>query len=284
MEEIMIIKYNEDLGRYTTIKIGGIANNFYIPESRDELIKLIETYPNIKLLGGGSNILINDKQTYEHLIYLNSFENIIENRDGIFYVGASVRNQKLINEVNKQGYGGLEYLYSVPGFIGGAIVMNAGRGINFNKSISDYILKVNVFVDGVIKTFTKDECDFSYRHSVFKDLNCVVLGAYLKLDKMSIEKSEKLKKERIKLCKNSQDSSKPNFGTFFCESNRRIMKLMSLFSVGKKNGCHFSKKTVNWIVNEGQGTYEQVIQLIKIVKILHKVFHKECKVEVEIWD
>lgn len=214
----MIIKSNEKLAKYTTIKIGGIAKKMFIPESKEELIDIVEKIKNIKILGAGSNLLINDKKDYENVVYLKSFATEINYADGMFYVGASVSNQALINEINKRGFGGIEYLYSVPGFVGGAIVMNAGRGKNYNQSISDYIVKVDVLVDGVVKTFLKDECEFTYRHSIFKKSNYIVLGAYFIFNDMKQEVSKELKRERLELCRKVQDASKPNFGTFFCKN------------------------------------------------------------------
>ena len=68
----MIIKNNEDLRKHTTVRIGGTAKNYYVPESLEELTGLLqklrgETY---RILGCGSNLLINDTREYEHVISL----------------------------------------------------------------------------------------------------------------------------------------------------------------------------------------------------------------------
>lgn len=280
----MEIKEYEDLSKYTTIKIGGIAKHFYIPESVYELQYIVKKLDKYWILGGGSNLLINDQDEFDNVIYLKKMNNDIQMNGDCFYVGASVSNQKLINYINEKGYGGIEYLYSVPGLIGGAVVMNAGRGKKFNKSISDYLVKVEVLIDGEVIYLTKEQCKFSYRNSIFKNNSkYIIIGAYFIFDKQSIDISNQLKKERMDLCKKVQDVSKPNFGTFCCESNYRIMKILSTLTVGYKSGCHFSKKTVNWILNEGNGNYLQIKNLIKITKIFHKLLNKNCEVEVIVW-
>lgn len=283
----MKVLHNESLKEYTTIRIGGIAKNFYIPESRNELISLLKILKDKKyyILGGGSNLLINDKKVFENVISVKSFDKSIKSLGyGIYYVGASVRIQKLIDTINSHGYGGIEYLYSVPGLVGGAIAMNAGRGKKYKSSISDYIIDVHAYIDGDIKILNKEECCFDYRNSIFKNKNYVILGSTFKFEQIDIEESTKRRFERLKLVKNKQDRSKYNFGTVFMQGDPRIMLLMKRIHPGYKNGVAFSRKTSNWLINYGEGTYEQAIKLIRRVQLLHKILGKKAIPEVIIWE
>jgi UDP-N-acetylmuramate dehydrogenase len=102
------------------------------------------------------------------VVDLRSFDSSIEKlKNGQFKVGASTRLQKLINTINEHGYGGIEYLYSVPGLVGGAVVMNASRGREYQKFISDYIVSVVVIHNNELITISKDNCHFGYRDSIF---------------------------------------------------------------------------------------------------------------------
>lgn len=283
----MKVLHNESLKEYTTIRIGGIAKNFYIPESRNELISLLKILKDKKyyILGGGSNLLINDKKVFENVISVKSFDKSIKSLGyGIYYVGASVRIQKLIDTINSHGYGGIEYLYSVPGLVGGTIAMNAGRGKKYKSSISDYIIDVHAYIDGDIKILNKEECCFDYRNSIFKNKNYVILGSTFKFEQIDIEESTKRRFERLKLVKNKQDRSKYNFGTVFMQGDPRIMLLMKRIHPGYKNGVAFSRKTSNWLINYGEGTYEQAIKLIRRVQLLHKILGKKAIPEVIIWE
>ena len=201
--------------------------------------------------------------------------------NGKFRVGASVRLQKLINTVNEYEYGGIEYLYSVPGLVGGAVTMNAGRGKQFNQCISDYIVSVDVVENGNVRTLKKEECGFEYRSSVFKKSEMIVISVEFDFQKLSKGESERLKKQRIELCKNYQDNSHPNFGSVFVENNVNIMKIAKILKIGKK--VHFSSKTLNWILNEG-GTYQDAIDTIQKVEKIHKFFSKKCIREFVTWD
>ena len=281
----MILKENEELKQYTTFKMGGIAKKFYIPESEEELVSLVRTLDNYKILGGGSNLLINNNGVFPNVIYTKDFnKEIINKGNGIYYFGSSVRLQKIINKINQDGYGGIEYLYSVPGMLGGAIYMNAGRGKQFNMQLTDYLIDVDVLVDGKVKKFTKEECKFDYRKSIFQDNNYVILGANFKFKEVDFNESKKLKKERIELCKNVQDNSSFNFGSVFCICNYKIMKMVSKLSSKNKKGIHFSNKTNNWLCNDGSGEFKQAIKLINRVKKIHKLFNKKIELEVRVWE
>ena len=284
----MKILYNESLKKYTTVRIGGTASKLYIPQTEEELTKLLDSIDSKEyyIIGGGSNLLINDEKIFENVISMKAFNKSIENKgEGVYYIGASNKLQKIINKINEDGFGGIEYLYSVPGLIGGAVAMNAGRGKPHGVSISDYILDVTVYINGEIKTIKKEQCRFDYRNSIFRENpNYIILGCTFKFEYKSKEESEQLKNARIQLCKDVQDKSGYNFGSVFKINDWKVMWLVRKISISNKNGIHFSKKTPNWIINKGEGTFRQATKLIKRVEIMHKMIGKEAIPEVIIWE
>ena len=283
MGEYMRVLNDIELKSYTTFKMGGICKTLYIPTTQHELIELASTRLHPLLIGGGSNLLINDKRIFDEVISLREFDTSIKHLgNGEFVVGASVRLQKLIKFINDLGFGGIEYLYSVPALIGGAIYMNAGRGRAHGKCISDYVLDVKVLHDGKVKYLTRDECDFSYRHSVFQTGEYVILSARFKFDAGDSRDFEAAIRERLDHCKIQQDASKPNFGTVFCHSDSRVMRLVYRLDLRKQKGVYFSHKTRNWLINEG-GTFSQAIFRLNLVKALHRLIARPCKTEVVIW-
>lgn len=284
----MIVKENEPLSEYTTFRMGGNAKKLYFPETVQELCDLVKSDKNILnyVIGGGSNLLINDQKEYSRVLCLKSFNRKMDTlRDGHYYVGASVHLQKLIKTINANGFGGIEYLFSVPGLVGGAIYMNAGRGKKYNMSISDYLLEVDVLRQGKFYTIDKKNCGFSYRTSIFQNMpDCIIVGARFRFPKISEEESAVKIQERINLCKKNQDMSAPNFGTVFCESNKYIMTLVKKFHPGYENGCSYSSKTANWMLRGEKGTYEQAIRLLNKVKRWHSLLGQECRTEIRIWN
>lgn len=283
----MKILNNVSLKKYTTIKIGGIAEKFYIPENEKELIDLMATIKEEKkvfcLLGNGSNLLINDEKEFENVILLKEFNENLRVESNYVYCGASVSIQGLINFINDRGLGGIEYLYSVPGTVGGAVAMNAGRGRKYNQSISDYIDKVEVLIDNRKQILNREECEFSYRNSRFKNSNDVILGVFFQFENRDKKILDNARRERIEYSKDTQDIMYPNFGSVFSISNVRLMRIFKVFSVGYKNGIMYSNKTTNWIVNRGEGNFRQAIKMIELTEKVHKILHQKIEREIVVW-
>ena len=287
----MIEQKEVDLREKTTFRVGGIAKKFYIPEKEEELISLIENLreknEEYYILSGGSNLLVNDDKYFENVIYMEKVSTSIKMmEEGLFYVGASNRIQYVIREVNKLGYGGFEELFCLPALFGGIIYMNAGIGsknsVKFN--ISDFIVKVRAFdvEKKKIITLAKQDCQFEYRSSVFKNGGYVILGAEIKLTKQSKEISDEKIKKRIDYCKKNQEWGKGCFGSCFSDFSPKILKILTLFYKNRR-GVRISKNNLNWLVNDGTGNYKDAISIIKNVIFWHKLLRKNIKCEVVIW-
>lgn len=285
----MQIKENEILRNHTTIRIGGIAKRLYFPESKDELIGIVRSLQGKKLyiLGGGSNLLINDEKTFEEVVSLKLMDTSIEILgEGKYYVGASVPMQKLIMRINDDGYGGIEYLMSVPALVGGAVAMNAGRGRTHNLSIGDYVQKVLVYDTDkqTSKTLTKDECQFGYRQSIFKKNQSIVMGVFFEFPSIDADAAKKMRKERMEYVRRYQDQSGNNFGSVFREYNRYIMQVFKWLHLGNHSGVAYSLKTSNWLINNGDGTYREARILIDKAIRFHQFFGQRAIPEVIFWD
>ena len=279
----MKVEKNVDLKNFTTFRMGGIATTMYTPETEEELINLMYEKGPQYFVGGGSNLIINERE-FENVVNLRAFNTSIEYyENGVFVVGASVRLQNLITTINEKGYGGIEYLFSVPGLVGGAVVMNAGRGKAYQACISDYILEVKILRENKVEWITKEQCMFDYRSSIFSLNDAIILAVRFKFPEENPERAATLREERKNLCKQKQDNSAPNFGTVFCESDKLIMQIFKLCSSRRKTGIVFSNKTSNWMLNKG-GSFEDVLVQLERVKKVHKFFRKKCRVEAVIWE
>lgn len=283
----MKILDNEPLANYTTFKLGGNALKMYFPENREDLSELYRQGVSFDyLIGGGSNLLINDQKDFQEVINLRKLNtDIVSMGDGKYCVGAGVRLQQLINSINHDGYGGIEYLFSVPGLVGGALYMNAGRGRKYAQNIGDYLISVDYFSDGQIHTITKDECRLDYRFSVFQEMTgVIILSALFQFKPVDRSESQKLIEERKALCKRVQDMSAPNFGTVFRKANKWIIQAVRFLHPGYRDGVRYSSKTTNWLLRGEKGTFKQAIELINRVKKMHKALGRPCSVEVVIWE
>lgn len=275
---------NYDLYRHNTMHLHCIAKDVFEPENEKELVELIaEFYQQKKdyhLLGAGSNVILPSK-TDVPIIMLTSFNKNIAISDGIIEVGASVRVQYLIREAQKHGLGGIEYLFSVPCTVGGATVMNAGRG-NGRQSIGNYVKKVRCLNtnNSKIETLSNEECDFTHRHSVFLEGGRIVLTTFLKLEEKLPEAIEEGINERKKYALENLDDRRPSSGSIFHKSYGPIMKRLMGVRIGQ---AEWSPKKSNWISNRGSAKNWQVRWLIGIACIIHRIVFKPFQLEVKIW-
>lgn len=274
-----------NLQGYSTMRLNGVGAIMYTPESRLELLDLIAKLKgNYYLLSAGSNTIFSEF-VEKPIINLMGVDESITFDEGVFTCGCSVRIQKLIQCAKEKGYGGIEFLYSLPASIGGIIYMNAGRGGDKRQSISDFLTEVT-YLDcdtNEIRTEGVDKSKYGHHNSPYQNMNCVILSCKVKLKKQSSEETESLIKERLDLCKRIQDTSKPNCGSVFSKGNKYIFKLFQVLGTRSGNAM-FSKKTSDWIINTGGATATDIKKLVTKMTRAHKLIGADYKVEYKFFD
>lgn len=281
----MIIKENLDVTKYNTLRLKSEARILYIPESMEELNSLVKNLNRANerylILSGGSNIIMN-KRIKEPIIFMRGLNTVIEycKKDKYIKCGASVTLQQLIIFLKNNNLGGIEYLYSVPGLLGGAVYMNAGRGRQYLESISDYIEYVEYIDNGEVYRIEKSMCKFGYRESVFQGKKWVITNIIFRFPEQESCITEAKIRDRLTHSNNKLDYEYPSCGSVFKFCYFPILRLLKGFKIG---GGRYSFKTINWISNTGNATYGQIISLIRISRIIHRVFLKKCKCEVIVW-
>lgn len=286
------IQKNISLSKYTTFRIGGPARFFVEISTEDELKEALDYAKNNKLnffiLGGGSNLLVSDKG-FDGLVIkmkLNDFKIVSTNVEA----GSGVALAKLVNSSIAEGLTGMEWAAGIPGTIGGAVRGNAGA---FGKAIEDVVDSVKILdtINLQITTYSKNDCCFGYRSSIFKqNKNLVILSAVFKLQKGEREKSQQEVKEIIMKRISGQPQGMGSAGSFFMNPIVTDEKLRADFEkdTGKKckddklpagwlidqmdlrgkkiGGAMVSHEHSNYIVNTGNATAEDVIMLVSIIK------------------
>lgn len=292
----MIIQNNVHLASKTTMKIGGYADIFYIPETEEELIQVSQRIYDEKrklyILSGGSNLLINDERSFDEIVYMgNACQDMIELGDGRFYIGASNRIQKVISFVNDYEYGGFEGLIGLPALFGGIVYMNAGIGGANNSlfTIGDFVEKVKAWdlQSKMLVEIPSDKCEFGHRHSLFHNQRYLILGAFIKCKSINREESKKVIEMRLKHCREKFEYGKGCFGTCFSSVNYRILKVVSFYDRIRKIGkgrVTFGMNNLNWLVNHGGGTYRDAIGIINVCKRMHRLCNQKIKCEIVIWE
>ena len=164
--------------------------------------------------------------------------------------------------------------------------MNAGIGGKGKAlfTISEYVTCVKVWNKSKehVEWITKDKCAFSHRCSIFKDGDYIVLGAELVLPEQTIADSVRRIKTRSEYCKANQTWGRGCFGSLFSEYTGTVLKVIAAIQP-RHGGISFANKNKNWLVNDGNGTFEDVYGIINVCQKVHKLIGRPCKCEVIIW-
>lgn len=267
-KEKVLVK--EPMASHTTFRIGGPADYFVMPSDAGELAGILkicreENVPCF-ILGNGSNLLVGDRGYRGVVIQLS------KNFDEITIEGTTVTAKagamliRVAKEAGKAGLTGLEFASGIPGTIGGAMVMNAGA---YGGEMKDVVSSVTVLTgEGEVKTLTGEEMNFRYRGSVVEDQGYIVLEAVLKLSHGEPEKIQARMEELSLQRKTKQPIEYPSAGSTFKRpegyyAGKLIMDSgLRGFRVG---GAQVSEKHCGFVINTGEATASDVMQLIRAV-------------------
>jgi UDP-N-acetylmuramate dehydrogenase len=192
-----IVRDSEPLGPYTSLGIGGVAEFFAEPTNEVELAQLAkicqENSIPVKLLGGGSNLLVSDHGVPGLVIALSAPEFAkIEVQGQIIRCGGGCKLSHLVSVAVREGFSGPEQLVGIPGTVGGAL---HGNTTSHGADIGQWTKSARVMLrSGEIVTRDADEMNFAYRQSSLNEL--AILTADFQCDK---EDSAKLTKRLQKL-------------------------------------------------------------------------------------
>jgi len=270
----MIIKNNISLKNFTTIRIGGNSKKIYFPESIEDIsnLKKILLSPKTLIIGKGSNIAFSDNGYKSDIISLSKYNktgiSVID--DKYISITASVSCARLAKFCHKQSIAGFEFLHGIPGTIGGALAMNAGA---FKQSIWNYVDSVNVVnEEGSIKNISHKKIKTSYRN-VDKNNILLFLDVLLVINKNKVF-DKNLLMEYSRHRSMTQPIKQWSSGCIFKNPSKDIpaSSLIDSLEIKKRKigGIYISKKHCNYFINDGSGSCEDLVQLIKYVSELIK--------------
>jgi len=288
----MKIRKNVALGPYTRFHLGGTAGHFAEVTNWRDLLQAVtfakkESLPYY-IIAGGSNLAIADGILPALFIRIKESTRlggkiIIQGRR--VRVDASVQLWALVQGLMRQGFAGLQRLSGIPGTLGGAVVGNAGA---YGVEIREYITRVRVYDGKRVRWITNAECNFTYRHSIFKEEPWLVLEAEFKLPKGDPKELKAISDDTLlKRAKFKWDMKTP--GSYFKNIviralPERILRTLDstkfiggkvpvgylLEAVGSKGyrvgGIYVSDFHANVFINDGTGRYEDLVMLITELK------------------
>ena len=264
------VRFKEPLSFHTSLRIGGPADIFIVPQDVED-IRLALSFAEreqlpVEVLGGGNNLLASDRGFRGVVLKLEGCLGRAEFHGEEAVAGAGVSLSALIREAAGLHLGGLECLVGIPATIGGAVAMNAGTP---DGSIGDFVSAVYfLHPDGTLGEFKPSAGSFSYR-AFSAPPGAVLIGARLELHRRPHAEIQKEIKQRLKRKKASQPLALASAGCVWKNPGGdvagRLIEKVGLR--GKRlNGVEISAKDPNFIVNRGGATCADIKALMDLTR------------------
>lgn len=284
----------------TWFGVGGRADRLARPQTIEQLIECVKLDPELRVLGDGANLLVDDDGVSELVVELSQgvFRDVAyEEETGRVFAGAGARLPQLINECVRRGLGGLETLAGIPASVGGAVIMNAGGAFG---QVCDSIARVHALDRaGREHAFSRAQIDFGYRRSRLNHL--IIYGVEFTLtpgDPTAL-------RDELKRCmaykKDTQPLASDSAGCVFKNptlrkaiegigsEGERVSAGMLIDRAGLKGetvgGAEVSDRHANFIVTHDGASARDVIDLIGVVTdCVRETFGVELEREVVVWE
>ncbi len=200
------VRFKEPLSFHTSLRIGGPADIFIVPQDVED-IRLALSFAereqlSLDVIGGGNNLLVSDRGVRGVVLKLEGCLGRAEFNGEEAVAGAGVSLSALIREAAALNLGGIECLVGVPATVGGAVAMNAGTP---DGGIADFISAVYfLYPDGTLGEF-KPGAGGAFSYDVFTPpAGSVLIGARLQLHRRPFAEIQKDIKQRLKQKKSTQ--------------------------------------------------------------------------------
>ena len=282
-----IIRENEPLGSYTQLNNVGVAEFFAEPTSESELLELVKRFSendvSIRILGGGSNVVVRDEGIGGLVVNLSApaFCKLNVETDRLTASGGT-KLSHFVSTAVREGFAGPENLVGIPGTIGGALHVNTSA---HGHDIGSHLQSARVLTrTGEILTREKETLSFAYRHSSLDEL--VILDATFAYEK---EDPGELTKRMQKLWIVRRSRQPISEKSVYVFKDRGVETASDLIEQSGLKGTRVGAVEISdtdpntFVVHEG-ATCADVTQLIELVK--HRVAEKigvEIETAVEIW-
>ncbi len=260
---------HEKLAKYTSWRVGGPADQLYIPQDRQDLIEFIKALPDdepVFWMGLGSNLLVRDGGIRGTVINIKGRLKAMNLVGGLVYVEAGVPCAHVARFCGERGLIGAEFLAGIPGTMGGALKMNAGAFGGETWAIVKSVEMLNR-LGNVVYRKPKD-FTVGYR-SVMGFENEWFVSCLLTLQQGDTVDSQRKIKGLLEKRGATQPTHQPSCGSVFKNPEgdyaARLIEQTGLkgYAIG---GACVSEKHANFIVNTGSATAADIETLIYYVR------------------
>jgi UDP-N-acetylmuramate dehydrogenase len=288
MTEIACVREKVPLADRTWFKLGGPAEFFAEPTSLDELQAVVQRSHNeglhVRLLGGGSNVLVRDEGVAGMVISLTgpALSRIAIDRNTAT-VGGAASLANVITQTVGAGLAGLEPLVGIPGTIGGALHGNSGTQAG---DVGQWTSRAIVMTrSGELITRERSDLVFAYRHSSLDEL--AIVEAQFELEEEDADEITKRMQKQWIFKKANLPMAHENTGCIF-RNPRGMSAGMLIDQAGLKGetvgGAEVSQRHANFIIAHPKATTRDVLKLIDLVRSrVAERMGVELENEINIW-
>lgn len=283
------ILIDEPMSKHTSFKIGGPVKYLVMPENSEQIVQTMKLcraeQVDYLIMGNGSNILVEDCGLDALVIKITERMSHVTIEDDFIEADAGILLSSLSRLVMKASLKGFEFASGIPGTLGGAIFMNAGA---YDGEMKDVVQWVDVLTqEGDLLRLEQSELAFGYRTSAIKEKGYVVLKVGIKLEYGPIEVIQEITNELTEKRTSKQPLHLPSAGSVFKRPEGHFAgKLIDDAGLrGLRHGdAQVSEKHCGFIVNVGNATCKEVLDLISVVqKVVKDTYDVELEREVRIF-
>lgn len=262
--------WNEPMSRHTTFRVGGPADLMYFPASSSQLVKALnaagERQIPVLVMGNGSNMIVRDGGIRGLVIVLGERFSQISIEGAFLSAQAGASMARVAAAAQAASLSGLEFISGIPGTLGGGCAMNAGA---YGGQLSDVLVDAEVYLNGEIRTLTREELEMGYRTTLPLREGGIVLSARFKLTQDDGEAIMARMKELNARRRDKQPLNFPSAGSTFKRPEGYFAGAL-IEQAGLKGrtvgGAQVSEKHAGFIVNIGGATAKDITDLIALVQ------------------
>ncbi len=265
-----VVRENEPLAPYTRLRLGGVAEFFAEPTTVEQLGQLVKRFHEagrpIRLLGGGSNLLVRDEGAEGLVIHLGAPVFCQIQIDGSqMQAGGGTKLSHFVSVAVGHGFAGPENLVGIPGTIGGALHGNAG---NHQADIGSWVKSATVMTrKGEILSRSDADMTFAYRSSSLTEL--VIIDATFEFESESPEQLTRRMQKLWIVKRANQPGIDENAAYIFKDQGGELAgRLIEQAGLrGTKIGAvEISSRDANSFVAGPGATSNDVIRLMELVQ------------------
>lgn len=265
-------KIDEPMSRHTTYGIGGPADVFVMPQSIEELRKVLtradEEQVPVTVVGGGSNLLVSDKGIRGITICTMRIKPVMECKGNQIIAGGGAGTGPVSRFAWKNSLSGLEFAVGIPGTICGAVFMNAnGYGGDF-AGIVDHVEAVSR--DGKeIHEYKLEDIHYGRSESIFMENGDIVIGAVFNLTPGNPDEIKKAMDDHQLSRRTKQPLEKRSAGTMYIRPKGYYVgpTIRECGLVGYSVGdAEVSPKHPGFVVNNGHASCDDVLAVLHEVQ------------------